>query len=61
MDRRQPAISSKFVQDKMKSLPKKERLIVDFVVKGIHPLSIVEEEGFRNLIKGVLPIICQQF
>jgi NRPS condensation-like uncharacterized protein len=52
LDAAQPKISTQFPVDKRKTLPKEEKLIVDFTVKGIHPLSIVEEEGFKNLVKG---------
>ncbi len=31
-----------------------ERL-VDFVVNGVHPLSVVEEPGFQRLIKYLQP------
>jgi hypothetical protein len=52
LDAAQPKISTQFPVDKKKTLPKEEKLIVDFIVKGIHPLSVVEEEGFKNLVKG---------
>lgn len=30
-----------------------ERLQLKFVVKGLHPYSIVEESGYRDLITGM--------
>jgi hypothetical protein len=51
LDAAQPKILSQFSVEKKKTLPKEEKLIADFVVKGIHPLSVVKEEGFKN-VKG---------
>ena len=32
-----------------------DELVINFVVEGMHSLSIVEEGGFRHLIKGLQP------
>jgi hypothetical protein len=53
-DKVQPAICDIFPVSSQRTLSKLDKLIVDFVVKGIHAYSIVEEEGFRNLVHGKL-------
>jgi hypothetical protein len=48
-----PAIS-KMPQDMTVDpvITKHDKLILDFVIKGLHSTDIVEEEGFIQLIKG---------
>jgi len=44
---------SRFVSvDPTKTTTRIDKLIVDFVVKGMHSLAVVEEEHFIRLIKG---------
>lgn len=50
----QPNISDIFPLDKQKAISTEEKLLVNFVVKGIHSYSIVEEEAFRKYAQGLL-------
>jgi len=46
------SVSKYFVADASKKVSRTEKLIVDFVVQGIHPYPIVDEPGFRSLLQG---------
>ena len=39
-------------KDPQKSITREEKLILDFIVKGMHPLSTIEEDGFKKMIIG---------
>lgn len=49
------SIDNIFPLDKQKSISRQEVLLVDFVVKGMHPYSIVEEPGFRSYVQSKFP------
>lgn len=53
-DKTQPQITKILPVSTQKAPPKHEKLIIDFIVKGLHAFSTVEEEGFRNLVQGNL-------
>jgi len=50
--RKQTSLSTFVKIDADKSVSALERLIVDFVLHGMHPLSVVEEPAFIAMIKG---------
>ncbi|XP_035714108.1 uncharacterized protein LOC118438279 [Folsomia candida] len=52
-DKTQPQITKILPVSTQKAPPKHEKLIIDFIVKGLHAFSTVEEEGFRNLVQGL--------
>jgi len=45
------------VRDEHRSISKSEKLILQFIVKGMHPLSTIEQPEFCDLIKGDFKII----
>jgi hypothetical protein len=40
------------ISDPSRKISRIDRLIIQFVVKGIHPLSIVDQPEFQELLKG---------
>jgi hypothetical protein len=50
---KQPSVSAYFKSPDSNSLQKKvDGLLFNFIVNGLHALSIVEEHGFKELISG---------
>jgi len=52
----QPSMGDFVIKNAEKSISRTEKLFVNFVVKGMHSLTTIEEPGFRDLISGIFAL-----